>query len=186
MSEQADAVSGVAIRYATALFELAVETDATDQVSADIARFEAMLADSDDLGRLVRSPVFTADDQVRAISAILDRAGIGGITASFIQVAARNRRLFAVPSIFRSYRSLLAAHRGETTAEVASATPLTDAQLADLRETLSKMAGKSVIIDASVDPSLIGGLVVRLGSRMIDSSLKTKLNALKIALKEVG
>jgi len=186
VSETTDAVSGVAERYATALFDLALESDSLDAVSADIGRFEAMLADSDDLARLIRSPIFSADDQLRAVSALLDRAGLGGLVANIVKLAARNRRLFAVPAIFKGYRALLAAHRGETTAEVTSAAPLGEAQMAELKDTLSAMAGKSVVINASVDPSLIGGLVVRLGSRMIDSSIKTKLNALKIALKEVG
>ncbi|SON57519.1 F-type ATPase subunit delta [Hartmannibacter diazotrophicus] len=186
MSETADAVSGVAERYATALFDLALEAGALDQVSGDIASFEALLKESDDLKRLVLSPVFSADDQLKAITAILDRAGLGGLVGNIVKLAARNRRLFAIEGIFKGYRALLAAHRGEITADVVSATPLNDVQVAELKDTLSAMAGKQVIINASVDPSLIGGLIVRMGSRMIDNSLKTKLNALKIALKEVG
>ncbi|WP_181701573.1 F0F1 ATP synthase subunit delta [Chthonobacter albigriseus] len=186
MSETASTTSGVAERYATALFELAQETGALDTAAADMERFDALLADSGDLKRLVRSPVFTPDDQLRAVTAVLDRAGIGGIVANFIKLAARNRRLFAVPAMFKAYRSMLAAQRGETTADVTSAEPLTAGQIADLTAALSAKTGKTVRINASVDPSLIGGLVVKLGSRMIDTTLKTKLNQLKIALKEVG
>lgn len=186
MSDQVSVVSGVAERYATALFELALEGGALDAVAADIDRFDALMGESADLTRLVRSPVFTPDDQVKAVSAVLDRAGIGGLAANFVKLAARNRRLFAVPDMFRAYRTLLAAHRGEATADVVSAEPLSDAQVADLKAALKGVTGKDIRINAAVDPSLIGGLVVKFGSRMIDTSLKTKLNALKIALKEVG
>jgi F-type H+-transporting ATPase subunit delta len=186
VSETASVVSGVAQRYATALFELANEAGQLDTVASDIDRFDALLAQSTDLVRLVRSPVFTPDDQVRAVSAVLSSTGIGGLVANFVKLAARNRRLFAVPDMFKGYRALLAAHRGETTADVTSAEPLSDGQIADLKAALRDVTGKEVRVNAAVDPSLIGGLVVKLGSRMIDTSLKTKLNALKIALKEVG
>lgn len=186
MSETASVVSGVAERYATALFELANEAGQLDTVAADADRFDALVGESADLKRLVRSPVFTPDDQVRAIGAVLDRAGIGGLVGNFVRLAARNRRLFAVPDMLRAYRIQLAAHRGETTADVISAEPLSDAQIADLKSALAAVSGKSIRFNAKVDPSLIGGLVVKLGSRMIDTSLRTKLNALKIALKEVG
>ncbi len=186
MSETATVVSGVADRYATALFELALEGGQFDAVAADIDRFDALLAESDDLKRLVRSPVFTPDEQLAAMTAVLGRAGIGGLVANFVKLAARNRRLFAVPGMFKAYRALLAAHRGEATADVTSAEPLSEAQVADLKAALKSVTGKDIRVNAAVEPSLIGGLVVKLGSRMIDTSLKTKLNALKIALKEVG
>lgn len=186
MSETVSVVSGVAERYATALFELANGAGALDAVAADIDRFDALVNGSDDLKRLVRSPVFTPDDQLAAVTAVLTHVGIGGLVANFVKLAARNRRLFAVPDMFRAYRALLAAHRGETTAEVVSAEPLSDAQVADLKAALRQVTGKEIRVAAKVDASLIGGLVVKLGSRMIDTSLKTKLNALKIALKEVG
>lgn len=186
MSDTASVVSGVAERYATALFELANEAGQLDTVATDIGRFDALMAESADLTRLVRSPVFTPDEQLKAATAVLDRAGIGGLVANFVKLAAKNRRLFAVPDMFRGYRQLLAAHRGETAAEVTTAEPLSDSQLADIRSALGEVTGKEVRVDAKVDPSLIGGLIVKLGSRMIDTSLKTKLNQLKIALKEVG
>ncbi len=186
MSEGASVVSGVAERYATALFELAVEAGELDAVAADADRFDAMVAESPDLTRLLRSPVFTPDEQLKAMSAVLERAGIGGLVANFVKLAARNRRLFAVPEMFRGYRALLAAHRGESSADVVSAEKLSAKQLAGLKAALAEVTGKDVRVNAKVDPSLIGGLVVKVGSRMIDTSLKTKLNALKIALKEVG
>lgn len=186
MSETASVVSGVAERYANALFELAAEAGQIDAVAADIDRFDALLGESQDLVRLVRSPVFTPDDQLKAMGAVLARAGIGGLVANFVRLAARNRRLFALPGMFKAYRALVAAHRGETTADVVSAEPLSAAQLADLKASLAAVTGKQVRVNAAIDPSLLGGLVVKLGSRMIDTSLKTKLNALKIALKEVG
>ncbi|TDP81850.1 F0F1 ATP synthase subunit delta [Oharaeibacter diazotrophicus] len=186
MSETATVVSGVAERYANALFELGVETGQLDGIAADIDRFDALLAESADLVRLIRSPVFTPDDQLRAVSEVMFRAGIGGLAANFVKLAARNRRLFAVPEMFRAYRKLLAHHRGETTADVVSAETLSAAQVGDLKAALTSVTGRDIRVNAAVDPSLIGGLVVKLGSRMIDTSLKTKLNALKIALKEVG
>jgi F-type H+-transporting ATPase subunit delta len=186
VSEAGSVVSGVAERYATALFELALDAGQLDPVASDLDRFEKLLQSSPDLVRLVRSPVFTPDDQLKAVSAVLDKAGIGGLVANFIKLTARNRRLFAVPDMIRGYRALLAAHRGEASADVTTAEPLSASQLADLKAALAEKTGKDVRVNAKVDPSLIGGLVVKVGSRMIDTSLKTKLNALKIALKEVG
>lgn len=176
----------VAGRYANALFELAAEADALPAVEADLARFTAMLADSEDLMRLVRSPVFAADEQERAIGAVLDKAEIGGLVGKFIRVVAGNRRLFALPHIITAFREQLAAHRGEVAAEVTSAEPLNERHLGALREALKAAIGKDVALDTHVDPALIGGLIVKVGSRMIDGSLRTKLNSLKLAMKEVG
>ena len=186
VSETASVVSGVAERYAGALFELAVESGQVDAVAGDIDRLDAILGESADLRRLVRSPVFTPDEQLRAVTAVLERAGIGGLLSNFVKLTARNRRLFAVPDMIRAYRLLLAAHRGETTADVTSAEPLSPAQVADIKAALKGVTSKDIRVNAKVDPSLIGGLIVKLGSRMIDTTLKTKLNALKVALKEVG
>ncbi|MCX5514086.1 F0F1 ATP synthase subunit delta [Kaistia algarum] len=186
MAEQKSIASGVAERYATALFELALEGGNLDAVDADLARFSALLAESDDLNRLVRSPVFSADDQLRAVSAVLGAAGIGGFVGNFIKVAANNRRLFAVPGMIVAFRKLLARHRGEVTAEVTSAEPLSDVQITALKEALKAQIGKDVTLSSEVDPALIGGLIVKVGSRMVDTSLRSKLNSLKIAMKEVG
>jgi F-type H+-transporting ATPase subunit delta len=186
VAEDKTLVSGVAERYATALFDLALESGALDAVDADLSRFSALLSDSDDLVRLVQSPVFAAEDQLRAISAILDKAGISGLVGNFVKVAANNRRLFAVPGMIAGFRQLLAKHRGEVTAEVTSAEALSDAQVTALKEALKAQIGKDVTLSSQVDPSLIGGLVVKVGSRMIDTSVRSKLNSLKIAMKEVG
>jgi F-type H+-transporting ATPase subunit delta len=173
-------------RYATALFELALETNAVDPVLADLRKFDALVAESADLARLVRSPVFTADVQSRALAAVIDRAGIAGVAARFLKVVAANRRLFAVREIIAGYAALVARHKGEVTAQVTVAEPLSDAHQSEIKNTLNAVTGKDVRVDVRVDPSIIGGLVVKLGSRMVDSSLRTKLNALKHAMKEVG
>lgn len=186
MAEIASLDSGVAGRYATALFELARDAGALDTVEADLKGFADLVEESTDLKRLVRSPVFSADEQLRAVTAVLDKAEIGGLVGNLIKVAARNRRLFAVPDIVRAFGHLLARHRGEVSAEVTSAEPLSTTHVADLKAALKETLGKDVALDTRVDPSLIGGLIVRVGSRMIDGSIKTKLSSLKLAMKEVG
>jgi F-type H+-transporting ATPase subunit delta len=178
-------VSGMAGRYASALFELALEEKALDSVKADLEKFDAMLAESSDLERLVRSPVFSADDKLKALSAILDKAGIKGLAANFLRVLTTNRRLFAVSDVVRGYRALVARHRGEVTAQVTVAEKLSDKNLAALKDALkSKTAGKDIDLDVKIDPSIIGGLIVKVGSQMVDSSLRTKLNSIKLAMKE--
>jgi F-type H+-transporting ATPase subunit delta len=177
-------VSGMAGRYATALFELALESNAVDQVKADLASFDAMVGSSPDLTRLVRSPVFSAEDQAKALAAILDKAGIKGIAANFLRVVAANRRLFAVREIIRGFNALVARHKGEVTAEVTVAEQLNDARMNDIRDALKQVTGKDVQVDVTVDPSIIGGLKVKVGSRMVDASLRTKLNSIKFAMKE--
>jgi F-type H+-transporting ATPase subunit delta len=179
-------VAGMAGRYATALFELALEANSLDSIAGDLIKFDALLAESADLMRLVRSPVFTADEQLKAIDAVLDRAGIGGLAAQFLRVVTTNRRLFAIRDIIKAYRSMVAQHRGEASAAVTVAEPLSAKHLSDIKAALHAVTGKDVNIDVNVDASIIGGLVVRLGSRMIDSSLRSKLNALRHALKEVS
>jgi F-type H+-transporting ATPase subunit delta len=177
-------VSGMAGRYATALFELALETNAVDAVTADLAKFDAMIADSADLARLVRSPVFTSDEQSRAVGALLDKAGIGGLAAKFLKLVAQNRRLFAIGDITRGYKAMVAKHKGEVTAQVTVAEKLSDARLAEIKSALKSVTGKDVLVDVQIDPAIIGGLIVKIGSRMVDSSLRTKLNAIKFAMKE--
>jgi F-type H+-transporting ATPase subunit delta len=179
-------VSGVSGRYATALFDLARDEKSIDAVKADLDKFSALLADSPDLLRLVRSPVFTADMQGKALAAILAKADIGGITAKFLQVLTANRRLFAVSDVIRAFRALVAKFRGEATAEVTVAEQLSDKNLDALKAALKSVSGKEVDLNVKIDPSIIGGLVVKLGSRMVDSSLRTKLNSIKHAMKEAG
>ena len=177
-------VSGMAGRYATALFELSLEGKAVDQVQSDLKAFDALIASSPDLTRLVRSPVFSADDQGKALVAILEKSEIKGIAANFLRVIAANRRLFAVSEIIRGFNALVAKHRGEVTAEVTVADKLSDARMDEIRDTLKAVTGKDVQIDVTVDPSIIGGLKVKVGSRMVDASLRTKLNSIKFAMKE--
>ena len=186
MAREEPIVSGMAGRYATALFELALEGNALDAVKADLDRFDALMAENPDLMRLVRSPVFGADEQERALTAVLDKAGITGLAAKFLQAVTANRRLFAVGMMIRGFRALVAKHKGEVTAEVRVAEPLSDAHLDSLKSALKSVTGKDVSLDVRVMPEIIGGLIVKVGSRMVDSSLKTKLNAIKHAMKEAG
>jgi len=177
-------VSGMAGRYATALFELAREGDAIDGVKADLERFDALIAESADLLRLVRSPVFSADEQRQALSAVLQHAGIGGLAEKFLKLVTTNRRLFAVRDMIRGFGELVADHKGQATAEVTVAEPLKDGHVAALQDALNAVSGKDVDLAVKVDPAILGGLVVKLGSRMVDTSLRTKLNAIRHAMKE--
>ena len=186
MAAEDPSVSGVSGRYATALFELARDQKSVDSIKVDLDRFEAMLVDSADLRRLVRSPVFAAEAQLRALSAVLDQAGISGISANFLKVLTANRRLFAVADVIRAFRALVARFKGEATADVTVAETLNDRNLDALKAALKTVTGKDVALNVKVDPSIIGGLVVKLGSRMVDSSLRTKLNSIKHAMKEAG
>ncbi|BCG92263.1 F0F1 ATP synthase subunit delta [Mesorhizobium sp. 131-2-1] len=186
MAQSSSPISAVAERYAGSLFELALQANSVAKVEADLTSFEALLAGSADLSRLINSPVFSSEDQAKAIAAIADKAQITGLTGNFLRVVAKNRRLFAVPGMIKAFRRIAAEHRGEASAEVTSAHALTAEQQTELKAALKGVAGKDVAITVTVDPSLLGGLVVKMGSRQIDTSLKTKLNSLKLALKEVG
>jgi F-type H+-transporting ATPase subunit delta len=178
-------IAGMAGRYANALFELALDTKAIDTVKKDLEAFDALIAGSPDLTRLVRSPVFGVDEQLKALSAILDKAGIKGLAANFLRVITTNRRLFAVRDMIRGYRGLVARHKGEVTAQVTVAEELNDKNLDALKSALKSVTGgKDIDLDITVEPAVIGGLIVKVGSRMVDSSLRTKLNAIKIAMKE--
>lgn len=183
MATEEPIVAGVAVRYAAALFDLAKEQNKISEVEQDLVKFQQLYDLSPDLQRLIRSPVIAADDQVRALSSVLDKAGVGGLAKNFIGLVARNRRLFAAPDMVRAFRSLAAKARGEVTAEVVSAHPLTEAQANALKAELKETVGKDVTLAAKVDAALIGGLIVKLGSRMIDSSLRTKLSNLSLSLK---
>jgi F-type H+-transporting ATPase subunit delta len=178
-------ISGMAGRYASALFELARDDKATDAVKADLEKFDALIAESPDLSRLVRSPVFGVDEQLKALTAILAKAGISGLVANFLRVITTNRRLFAVRQMIRAYRALVARHKGEVSAQVTVAETPSDQNLEALKGALKNVTGgKDIDLDVKIDPAIIGGLVVKVGSRMIDSSLRTKLNAIKFAMKE--
>ena len=172
-------------RYATALFELAAERHALDQVERDLATLEQALTASADLGRLIRSPVIGREDQGRAMAALAGKLGLGEITCNFLGVLAGQRRLGALPGVAAAFKRLLAAHRGEETAEVVSAVPLDEDELASVKSAVARYAGRPVQLSASVDPALLGGIVVRVGSRMIDASLKTKLQNLELSMRGV-
>ena len=184
MAGEGAIVSGMAGRYATALFELAREQNAIDTVKVNLDRFDALVAEIADLARLLRSPVLSADEQGRALSGVLDKVGIDGLAANFLKLVATNRRLFAALDMAKAYRALVAKHKGEVTAEVTVAEKPSEAHLAAIKDALRAVTKKDVQMDVKVDPAIIGGLVVKLGSRMVDSSLRTKLNAIKLAMKE--
>ncbi|MGE3915072.1 MAG: F0F1 ATP synthase subunit delta [Hyphomicrobiaceae bacterium] len=176
----------VAGRYASALFELAKDERQLELVEKDIVALAGMLKDSPDLTRMVRSPVIAADAQGKAIGAIGTAAGFSQLTMNFLQLLAKSRRLFVLADIVKLFREIAARHRGEITADVVSAHPLNETQMAALEDALKGTAGgRNIKIETRVEPALLGGLVVKMGSRMIDTSLRTKLNSLKTRMKEV-
>jgi F-type H+-transporting ATPase subunit delta len=179
-------VAGVAGRYATALFELALEDKALDRVEQDLATFAEALGASPDLRCLIRLPVFSAEEQSVALAAVLDALKIKGLTANFLKLTAKNRRLYAVPDMIRAFRAALARYRSQASAEVISAAKLSASQLSALKQALDAALGKEVQLEEKVDARLLGGLIVRVGSRMVDTSLRTRLLSLKHAMKEVG
>ena len=186
MTTQAHSVTGMPGRYATALFELAGEAEAVDRVEADFDSFDRMLDESPDLWRLVRSPVYSAEEQIRGLGAVLERSGATPLTVNFIKLVARNRRLFAIRDMIAAYRKLIALARGEISAEVTSAHELRPAQVEALKNELRAAESREVKLTQRVDPAILGGLIVKVGSRMIDNSLRTKLTSLKLAMKGSG
>jgi F-type H+-transporting ATPase subunit delta len=179
-------LSTVAERYAGALFELAKEKNEIGETEAALVRFLDALHNSADLHRFVRSPVFSGGDQLHGLTSVLKTAGIEGLVKDFLLVLVKNRRLFAVETIIKSFQQLAARERGEVEAEVISAHPLTDAQAKDLTGTLQQKFGKSPKLTVTVDKSLLGGLILKVGSQMIDTSLRTKLKNLEKAMKEAS
>ena len=177
--------SGVASRYANALFDLAKERGGLDEAGADLAALQQAVGESDDLARLLRSPIISRDEHARATAALAERIGASATVKNFLGVLANQRRLGALPAIIDEFARLLAAHRGEETAEVTSAQPLDESQLGSVRDAVATYAGRPVQLTASVDPSLLGGIVVRIGSRMIDASLKTKLHNLELSMRGI-
>lgn len=172
-------------RYANALFELALDNKSVDSLKEDLDQFDALVAGSPDLNRLVRSPAFGADEQLKAVSAVLAKGGIKGLAANFLKVITANRRLFAVREMIRAFRALVARHKGEVTAQVTVAERLSDNNLDTLKSALKSVTGgKEIDLDVKIDPTIIGGLIVKVGSRMVDTSLRTKLNSIKFAMKE--
>jgi len=176
--------SGVAGRYATALFDLANEAGALDSIEAELNALKAMIGASPDFRNFLKSPVYGQADQMSAITALADKAGLGVLTANFLKLVAANRRLFALEDMIRAFTELAANARGEVKAEAVSAAPLSDEQEKALRHEIEAMVGKAVNLETRVDSELLGGLIVKVGSQMIDASLKTKLNRLKTVMKE--
>jgi F-type H+-transporting ATPase subunit delta len=186
VASEATGVSGLAERYAAALFELADERHALDEIAADLRELRAMLHDSPDLMRLIRSPVLSRAEQAKAVAAVAEGAGLSRLTADFLGVVARNRRLFAVPAMIEAFLAKLAERRGEVTAEVTAAQPLSEVQRATLAEQLRRAVGQRVSVEIRVDPALLGGMTVKVGSRMVDGSLRSKLQRLQMAMKGIG
>jgi len=185
VASEATGGSGLAERYAKALFELADDRKALDEVANDLRALRGLIDESSDFRRLIRSPVLSRLEQARAVAALAERAGFSALTRNFLGIAARNRRLFVLPGVIAAYLKELAARRGEVTAEVTAAKPLTPAQTEAVNEQLRKAIGGKVAVDLRIDPGLIGGLVVKVGSRMVDASLKSKLARLQLAMKGV-
>jgi len=186
VATESGGVSGLAKRYASALYELADEQGAIDTVAADLGTLKTMIEGSDDFRRFIRSPVLSRADQSKGIAAIGASAQFNPTTQKFLGLVAQNRRLFALPGMITGFLHILAARRGQSTAEVTSAVPLTEAQISAISAALKSTAGGTVSVVSKLDPSILGGLIVRVGSRMVDSSLKSKLNRLKLAMKGVG
>jgi len=186
VTSEATGLSGIAKRYATALYELGDEAKSLDEVAGDLKDIQAMLAGSKELSVLVRSPLLDRQAQAETMAAVLAEAGIGDLTRRFVGVIARNRRLFALGAIIDAFLTLLAMRRGAVIAKVASARSLSDDQIAAVTEALKRVVGAKVSVDLTVDPNLIGGLVVRVGSRMYDSSLRTKLQRLQLSMKGIA
>ena len=185
MSSHKAIVSGISGRYAVALFELALENKALEAIESDLVGLKAQLQESADLQSLVTSPLYSRDDQVAGVTAVAEAAKMSGLTVKFLGVLAANRRLDTLLPTINAFEMLAAHHRGEISAEVVSAQALSDGQLKALKKQLKAAVGRDVTIDASVDETLLGGLRVKVGSRMVDSSLKTKLDNLAIAMKGV-
>ena len=179
-------VGGLAGRYAHALLELAEQKKKLDAVAEDLRGLRQLIEQSEELRRLLRNPLFGRATQQRAFGAVLDRAGVNPITRNFCMVVVHNNRLFVLPQMIEGYLAELARRRGEVTAQVATAQELSDKQLQSLEQALKKAVGGKVKVEPRVDPSLIGGMVVRVGSRMIDNSLRSKLNRLQHAMKGAG
>lgn len=186
MASELAGVSGLAERYAAALFDLADERKALDEVAGDLKALRGLITESADLRRTIRSPVLARGEQAKAVNALAERAGFKELTRNFLGLLARNRRLFELPGMIEGFLGILAARRGEVTAQVISAQELSEAQRKAIDERLRKAVGGKVAIDLKIDPGLLGGLVIKVGSRMVDASLKSKLRRLELAMKGVG
>lgn len=183
-SQEGPLLSGVAARYASALFEVAQDAGSVEAVAGDLDRFGEVIEASPDLARLIRNPIFTAEEQERGVAAILSRVGIAGLTANFIRLVAAKRRLFALPDMIRSFRRLVSDAKGIVQAQVVLAERPSEVVMGDIKAALREVAKAEVALDVKIDPSLIGGMIVKIGSRMVDASVRTKLNSIRLAMKE--
>jgi F-type H+-transporting ATPase subunit delta len=177
------AAAGVAGRYASALFGLATEQKSVSATASALNSIMGLVDGSEDLQRLMKSPVFKVADQMEALSALAAKAKINGLALNFLKLMCQNRRLAAVPSAITAFNGLVAAAKGEKSAEVTSAEALSATQVADIKAALKSSVGSDVALTQKIDPAILGGLIVKVGSRMMDNSLRTKLNSLKVAMK---
>lgn len=175
--------ASLAGRYAIALFELARDEKQIDTVASSLATLRRALVESDDFRALLNSPLLGREEQARAVGAVIGQLGVDTLTGNFVGVLAQNRRLSKLADVIRAFNLLAARHRGEITAEVTSARPLADDQVEAIKQHLRARMGRDITVDLSVDPAILGGLVVKVGSQMIDSSIRTKLNTLAHAMK---
>jgi F-type H+-transporting ATPase subunit delta len=183
VASETSLASGLAGRYATALYELADDAKQLDTVAADLANLRTMIEQSADLRRLISSPLVSREQQAQAMDALVAQAGIGDLTRRFVGTVAGNRRLFKMGAIIAAFTQMLAERRGELTAEVTSAKPLSTQQVEAVNSALRTAVGRKVTMDLKVDPRLLGGLKVKVGSRLIDASLASKLQRLQLAMK---
>ena len=183
MASDTSLAAGLAGRYATALYELADEAKQLDAVAADLARIRAMIDESEELRRMMSSPLISRAQQAKSIDALVEQAGIGDLTRRFVRTVAGNRRLFGLRSVIDAFNRMLAERRGELTAEVTSAKPLSPQQAEAVNAALRGAVGRKVSMDLKVDPKLLGGLRVKVGSRLVDASRASKLQRLQLAMK---
>ena len=186
MSEPASISTGIAQRYATAVYDIAKESKKVKAIEADLDALQDALATSEDFRNLIHSPIYTRDQQSGAMSALAKKMGLSPTMANTLALMASKRRLFVLPQLISTLRGIIADEKGEVTAEVTSAKALTKAQADKLAKSLKASTGKTVTLNQTVDESLIGGLIVKVGSKMIDTSIRSKLNSLQNAMKEVG
>ena len=186
MASNIKGVTGLTGRYASALFDLAEENNVLDDVAKDLALLQELIDESDDLSRMIKSPIISRDEQTRSMMAILDKGKFSDLTKKFVGLISSNRRLFAVRGIIDDYLTILSSKRGEITADVVSAVPLSKDQEGKLLEKLDSIVTGEVSLRLNVDPGLLGGLVVKIGSRMVDSSISSKLQRLRLAMRGFG
>ncbi|MEI8394880.1 MAG: F0F1 ATP synthase subunit delta [Rhodospirillaceae bacterium] len=186
MASDGTAASGLAARYSAALFDLATERNKVDEAESDLTRLKGVLAQSPDLRRFLRSPVLTREQQNKALEALLGQVGVSDLTQHFVGLVAKNRRLFALGDMIEAFLADLARRRGEVSAEITVARSMTDAQTAAMNAAVKSALGDRAAVKVSINPELLGGMVVKIGSRMIDNSLRTKIDKLQLALKAPG